>query len=260
LAEGLGTSKAAIRCSFRENGGILTQKQISGEELTWSKDDGVHVGRIEFDVPAGAILECVANYAEEAHHFCRIADPSTTRNASRAIHQLFDPELKSLQELLATKGKKDARDFEKAVAWLFWMLGFSVAHLDTLPRAQGAPDLVAKAPNGDFVVIECTTGLLKAEHKLPNLVARAERVRKSLTLSGHETAKVQPVLVTNRTLAEVTAEIEDAQKLQVFVITSDDFQELLQLTDSPPDADAFYRHAEERVRQASMPNPFGGSC
>jgi hypothetical protein len=256
LADGLDITKASIGCSFSKNGGSVTRKRISGEELSWSKDDDSHVGRIEFDVPAGAILECVANYAEEAHHICKIVDPSTTRNSCRAIHQLFDPELKRLRELLTIEGKRKARDFEKPIAWLFGMLGFSVSHLDAIPQANGSPDLVAKAPSGNVVVIECTTGLLKAEHKLPNLVARTEQVRKALALSGHETLKVLPVLVTNRSLAEVKAEIEDANKMQVYVITSDDFQELIRLSNLPPDADAFYQRAEEQVALASKPNPF----
>ncbi len=257
LAEGLDTMKATIGCTIRKNGGTAIRRKIAGEELALSKDNGAHMGKIEFDVPAGVILECVASYAEEAHHFCTISDPRTTRNACRAIYQIFDPELKTLRELLTIEGKKDARDFEKPIAWLFGMLGFSVAHLDAVPTANGSPDLVAKAPSGNFVVIECTTGLLKADHKLPNLVARAARIRKALALSGHVASKVLPMLVTNRTRAEIKAEIEDAQKAEVHVITSDDFPELLRLSDLPPDADAFYEQAEQKVRQASKPNPFG---
>ena len=50
------------------------------------------------------------------------------------------------------------------------MLGFSVVHLRSTTRMQDAADLLATTPSGHIAVIECTTGLLKAEDKLALLM------------------------------------------------------------------------------------------
>jgi Holliday junction resolvase len=186
-----------------------------------------------------------------------VTDPSTALNPCRAIHQAFDEGLADLQELLKIQGKgKDARDFEKPIAWLLWMLGFSVTHLDSIPRGNGAPDLVARTLKGNFMVIECTTGILKADHKLPNVVARAEKVKQKLADSGHKNLKVLPVLVTNRTREEVKVDAEHAEKSGVLIVTREDFTELIRLTEFPQDPDAFYDRAEQKLASLSRPNPF----
>jgi hypothetical protein len=86
------------------------------------------------------------------------------------------PPFGGLQEL----AKGNARDLEAGVAWLLWMIGFSAAHLGSTTRTQDAADLIVTSPAGHFAVVECTTGLLRTDNKLPTLVARATEVRKRL--------------------------------------------------------------------------------
>jgi hypothetical protein len=80
---------------------------------------------------------------------------------------------------------------ESVVAWLLWMLGFSVAHLNTR-RTRDAADLLVTSPAGHFAVVECTTGLLKAENKLSLLHERAEAVRRSLAVSNRSHLHLLP--------------------------------------------------------------------
>ena len=82
--------------------------------------------------------------------------------------------LENLRAIIANaQGRgEEARDMESVVAWLLWMLGFSVAHLNTR-RTRDAADLLVTSPAGHFAVVECTTGLLKAENKLSLLHERA---------------------------------------------------------------------------------------
>jgi hypothetical protein len=105
-------------------------------------------------------------------------DPATAQNPRRAVYHKIDEKLEILNDFLWKSGAKGGyvRDLEAGVAWLLWMLGFSVAHLGGSGRTQDAADLVATAPQGHFAVVECTTEQLKAD-KLSLLVERADRVR-----------------------------------------------------------------------------------
>src|SRR3546814_15589325 len=58
---------------------------------------------------------------------------------------------------------------------------------------------VATTPQVHFSIVECTTGLLKAENKLAKLVERTEAVRKSLRTSGNHHLRVMPVIITSKT-------------------------------------------------------------
>jgi hypothetical protein len=88
-----------------------------------------------------------------------------------------------------------------------WLLGFSVAQLGGTPRTQDAADIIATTPNGHFAVIECTTGLLKADNKLPLLHDRAQAVRRALESSAHNQLRVLPVIVTTKSREEIKPDL-----------------------------------------------------
>jgi hypothetical protein len=48
-----------------------------------------------------------------------------------------------------------------------------------------AADLLVSTPQGHFAVVECTTGVLKAEHKLALLVTRAAALAAQLARSNN---------------------------------------------------------------------------
>ena len=152
-----------------------------------------------------------------------ITDPKTAQNPLRSVHDAFDTNLNVLRELIEKSQKKgvDARELEMAVSWLLWLLGFSATHIGGTGKTSDAPDLIAATPLGNLVVIECTTGILKEDSKLPHLVQRTEKVRQSLAASGNQHVRVLPVLVTTKTRDEVKAELEQAYKLGVLVATKE---------------------------------------
>jgi hypothetical protein len=124
--------------------------------------------------------------------------PSTTQNARRAAYEAFDPSLQTLRSIIPggpIRGR-DARELESAVAWILWMLGFSVVHLGSTTRMQDAADLLATTPSGHIAVIECTTGLLKAENKLALLHDRSHAVRRALDASGARHLRLLTVMVS----------------------------------------------------------------
>lgn len=203
-------------------------------------------------VPAASVLHCIASYESIAQNHFWVADPTRFANARRVVYELADNKLEILTEFLTrtqTKGR-DARDLETATAWLLWMLGFSVAHLGATARTQDAIDLVATTPNGHFAVVECTTGLLKAENKLARLVERAESVRQRLLESNNRHLRVLSVIVTSMTRAQVAADIEAAERLKVLVVTRENLEQGPTQTLAPPNADQIFEEAEQTVQAA----------
>jgi hypothetical protein len=259
LTDGLDQSKASIGYRMFDKHKVTKRGQIPSTKLIWSKIDIGQCGSIEIDVPKGAVLQCFANYAEEAHHYFWVRDPSTVQNPRRAVHQVFDEKMEILHELLKSQGKgRDARDFESAIAWILWMLGFNVTHLGGTPRTSEALDLIATTPHGHFLVIECTTGILKAD-KLATLIDRAEKVRQSLINSGNGHLRVLPVIVTNKTREEVKVDAEQAEISGIFVGTREGFTELINLTNIAPDPDQLFKQAEDKIQRIQSPNPLIGN-
>jgi len=237
---------------------VVKRASISGAALSWSDTENFQHGEVKMEVRAGAAVHCVACYADQAQHHWWIADPATAQNPFRAVHQAFDSKLEVLHELISKAQSRgaNARDLEVAVSWLLWMLGFSATHIGAAPKTSDGPDLIAATPLGNFAVIECTTGILKEDNKLPHLVQRAEKVRETLAASGHQHLRVLPILVTTKTRDEVKADLEQAHKLGVLVATREDFSELINRTLVFPDANRLYAQAEETMRRSLNPPKF----
>ena len=251
LANGLDKSKAALGFRMFNQGKVILRERLDGNDLEWNEVEGGLRGSKELDIPEGAVLNCFASFAGKAQIQWWLSDPSTSQNPLRAVYNTFDQGLEVLNDFLEKgPGKGNARDLETAMAWLLWMLGFKVAHLGATARNQEAPDLIATTSLGHFLVIECTTGLLKAENKLPLLVGRTEILRKSLDASGSHHLRALPVIVTNRNQEEVAADIEQAEKLGVLVITRGAIQTLLNQTLVFPNAEKMYVEAERTVKEA----------
>ncbi len=231
--------------------GAATRGIVRGPDLKWRTDGDVAVGETEIDVPAASAIHAYASYAGVAHHQGWIFDPANAQNARRASYEAFDPNLTALSELLSrAPGRGNSRDLEAAVGWALWMLGFSVAHLGGTTRLQEAPDLLATTQTGQVAVIECTTGLLKADNKLALLLDRTESVRERLRTSNNDALKVIPIIVTTKTRIEVRADLEQAQRLGVLVITRETLDTALGRTLVQPDADAIYREGEQAIADA----------
>ena len=258
LVNGLERDQASLGYRIIERNAVVKRGTISGAAMSWRNVGNYQQGETELEISAGAVLHCFACYGGRAQHHYWVADPSTAQNPLRAVHQTFDNKLDVLQELVTkaqTKGA-NARDLEIAIAWLLWMLGFSATHIGATPKTSDAPDLIATTPQGHFLVIECTTGILKEDNKLPHLVERTEKVRQSLAASGNQHLRVLPVIVTTKTREEVRAETDQAHKLGVLVATREVFAELLNRSLLFPDASRAYAEAEEALSRIQNPSVF----
>jgi hypothetical protein len=252
LAHGLSPENVTLGYRVFNQGRAETRARIQGSEMQWTQLDSKQHGVAEINVPNAAALHCFVSYSGIAQQFGWIADPAAVQNPKRAVYNIFDNNLEILKDFLskaAGKGR-DARDLETGVAWLLWMLGFSVAHLGATDKTQDAADLIVTTPTGHFAVVECTTGLLKADNKLPLLVERAARVRRGVDASNNKHLRVLPVIVTSRTRDEIKADIEQAEKRGILVLSRENLDQAVNNTLVFPNAEQLYEQALQEVESA----------
>ena len=246
VCDGLDANWIGLGCRVIVGDRCVERLYLRGAQLQWSDAEGARLGLAEFAVPSGALVHCNLSYNGAARQHWWVADPGRSQNPRRAAYETIDPNLEVLREYIAGRGRREQDDFETGVAWLLWMLGFSPAHVGINRRWETA-DIIVATPMQHLAVVECTTGLLKAENKMARLVARAERVRKMVLAP----IKVIPVMITALTRNEVRADLEAAEKLGVLVITKEELEEALSLrTLLVPNADALYEEAERAIERA----------
>ena len=251
MASSLDRTQAKLGFRVVHQGRVARRDAIRGSDLTWSDRDLAVVGTGGIDVPAGSVVQCVASYAGEAHHVQWRADPATFLNPRAAILSLVDPSNSLMQAYLhpdVPRRGKVADDFETAIAWLLWALGFSVASFGTHPKTRETFDVIATTPRGDFLVAECTLGLLRAEGKLSRLAARTVNVRESLAASNMKHLRVLPVIITAMTSEQVAADAGPAADLGVLVVTREDLDEVQNELIRFPDADSLFERGLRAVQ------------
>ena len=241
---GIDRSKVSIGYRVLDKGTVTARTTVAGDVLDWVEELARDVASTEIPVPPASIVNCYARYGGVTYHSDFIADPSHAQNPRRAVYERFDPELAALAEVLASIDRKRARVVEPAVAGLLWMLGFNTCHLGGTKVLQDGPDIIGATPAGHVVVVECTIGTLKAESKMPKLLARSAAVREQLANAGHTHLRVLPVMVTTLPRAEIALELGDAAANGVYMSAGDDFQEAIGRTRIPPHADQLFIEAE----------------
>lgn len=243
MAGSLDRTKAKLGFRAVHQGKVVRRGAIQGTDLVWSEREIAVVGTGDIEVPAGSVVQCIASYAGEAHHIQWRADPATFLNPRAAILSSVDSSNSMLQAYLhpdfPPRGTA-AADFEVAISWLLWALGFSVASFGTHPKTKDTFDVIATTPHGDFLVVECTLGLLRADSKLSKLNARTVNVRDSLAASNMKHLRVLPVIVTAMTREQVEADAGPAADLGVLVVTREDLDGVQNELIRFPDADAFF--------------------
>lgn len=253
LMHGASIDNVALGYRIFSQGRVTVRSLVNGPSMEWMQKADHQYGSIEIDVPSAAVIQCFVSYLGVSQHFGWVSDPSTVQNPKRAVYSVFDSGLSILTDFLTKSGGKgrDARDLESGIAWLLWMLGFSVAHLGGTDKTQDAADLIATTPRGDFAIIECTTGLLRSDNKLPLLIDRTERVRRGIIASNNKHLRVLPIIVTSRTRPEIVADVEQAEKLGVLVITRENLEQAVaNRTLLLPNAEQIYDEGVEAVDSA----------
>jgi hypothetical protein len=249
--KGLDTGSVTLGYRIYLPGAATNRGTLSGADMRWTEESDYLRGHATFQVPNAAALNCSVSYDGVTQSHWWLADPTQAQNPQRAVYEAFDPKLEALRNIVGAAQSRGqaARDLEAAVAWLLWMLGFGVAHLGVTSRTRDAADLIVTSPSGNYAVVECTTGLLKAENKLALLYQRAQTVRAALTgLNAH--LRVLPIMVTSRPKNEITLDLETAASFGIFVMTRENLENAINHTLLQPNADQLYAETEQAVTAA----------
>lgn len=252
MAATLDKAKAKIGYRVLEGGKVTARGSLSGADLTWQVEGGAAVGTTQLNIAAGALVQCIASYEGQAHQVQWRVDPSFFQNPRAAVLSLVDSSQQTirsyLQPDLPPRGKA-AEDFEAAVGWLMWAVGFSMATFGTNSKTKDAFDMVAVSPKGDFVVVECTLGLLRADSKLSKLAARTASVREALDASNMKHLRVLPVIVTAMTTDQVKADVAQAEEVGILVLTKENLDEAFNERLRFPNADSLFERAMVAVQE-----------
>ena len=251
LGHGLAPNDAAVGYKVLIQSRVVQRQRLSGDNFVWAHKPLYQVGTTEFNVEPGAVVQCFVSYAGQVQHFGWLVDPSSVLNSRRGMYDIVDPSLKTMMSIITDVDRKtwNARDLERAVSWIFWMLGFSVVHFGQTKGIQDAVDLIATAPSGHVALIECTTGLLKAESKLSILHDRIQGARRTLDASGNQHLRILPVIVTSQPRADIMADLEAAERLGIYVIAREEIDSMIQNTLFPYNADKLFLDAETSVKE-----------
>jgi hypothetical protein len=252
LARGCDQRKVSLGYRVFQQNRVVARGIVESDKFQWVDRNETYLGRATLAIPRAAMLHCWVCYDGVAQHFAWLFDQSIAQNSRRAAYEAFDPGLSALREMLAatTEKRRAARELETLVSWLLWMLGFAPVHLGNTQRTQDAADLLAITPAGHTAVVECTTGLLKAEHKLSLLHERVEQVRRGIASSGNAHLRVLGVIATSKPRPEITADLDQAEKLGVMVYTREDLETILDRTNFAQDAEQLFAGVEEAVAMA----------
>ena len=246
MASSLDRAKARIGFRVLDKGRVLKRGIVSGNDVAWHEEGLASIGTTQLEIPAGAVVQCIASYGGQAHQVQWRADPSVFQNPRAAVLALVDQSQQTirgyLQPDLPPRGKS-ADDFEAAIGWLLWALGFSTASFGTNAKTRDAFDMVAVTPKGDFVVVECTLGLLRADSKLSKLAARAANLREMLATSNMKNLRVVPAIITAMTAEQVKADRAQAEDIGVLVLTKENLDEAFDELLRYPDADRLFERA-----------------
>lgn len=253
MSNRLDRNKARFGYRVLNKGHVIQRGAVSGNELTWEDDGPASVGVTELVIPDGAVVQCIASYAGHAHHVAWRADPATVLNPRAAVVNLVDPNMAILKGYLTpdlnAPAKSRADDFESAVTWLLWTLGFATVAFGTNAKTRDAFDVVAASPAGDFLVVECTTGMLRADGKLSKLIARVSNLRESLRGASHGYLRVLAVAVTALRGEQVAADIGAAEEAGVLVLTRESLVRALDQIAVFPDADTLFERGIDAMNE-----------
>ncbi len=259
LLHGFDPDKASLGYIVYRGSQVLKRGSFEGTDMTWSAHPEIQRGRTSLSVVPGSVVKCFARYAGITHHETWVDDPSLAQNQRRTAYATFDDSLLELKALLDgpyVRGR-DARQVETALSWVLWMLGFSPIQIGGVKKTQTAPDLIVAAPNGDLALVECTTGLLSADKKMPQLAARTVLVRKKLDAAGNLGTRLISILITTRSRDEVASELEQAQQMNILVATREDIDRSIAQSLISMDANALYEQAvkalDERRQKHKVP-------
>lgn len=207
------------------SGSLHNARMQVADGMIWEvQDSGQLIGSIEIPTDSAVGAQVLVGYAGRTFVRQWFWDPSKSPNPRYRTLNQFDPDLKSLKQLLlssveARDSSNEAREFEKAVGCIAYLLGLSTA----LPLQNNAPDLVSSTPRGRHLVVECTLSISDFSKKLGKLVDRCNALKKSFA-EAKLTAEVIGVLVCRLPRDQIALREAELQQHQILLATRESLE------------------------------------
>jgi hypothetical protein len=254
----LDRTHIAVGYIVYKQGKSIERGRIQGPDLQWlneTETDGYEIGRFEKAFPGAVSAMVFLSYGDTIYDEWQIEDEQAEVNTLAAVYGVYDGARSVLIQHLNGKGKNPGRDFEAAFHNLLALCGFSSVHLGSIQgmHDRDSVDAIASTRSGRLLIIECTVGDINNDNKLGKLDARYKHI-----LGQLETARVpikasQRVIATSYTREQVKANLEDAGKLDIAVVTQDEVQEILDHLDGDVTSERLFDFIRRLVPDVRRP-------
>jgi hypothetical protein len=237
IAKALEPAKLKLGFRVFKRDQTIDRASVTGGDLKWCGKDGLNVGLHDAPVGSAALLHAYLSYDGVLLDLQPVEDPKKPLNPRYAIYRILDPGLDLLKRKLLNLDKDKYQDFEGDVSTLLMLLGFSAANTGRKRRVEDGPDIIVTTPSDSVGIIECTTGFLNNDNKLSKLIKRTQLIKSELSDSEYSALQIQPVIITQFSRNDVTADLKTAADSRIAVVCKEDLENLLSQAALPPNPD-----------------------
>lgn len=218
---------------------LAARKQVSSE-IRWGRvRDGRREGTAQINLEHADNVLAMLMIGSSTVRRQWFLDPAKARNNRLLAIQHFDKDLRMVRH--AVLESSDSSKFEKGVAALLFLLGFS----PSVQLETDSPDLIVTTPGGRLAIVECTTRIADFASKVGKLVDRRGALSKSLVASGHP-ALVSAVLVCRLPRDQIAAYAGEVRAHNTILITGEDLAAGFDQVRFPSDPDRILEEAHAR--------------
>ena len=222
----------------------LESRQNLESRISWGRSKGGRKpGQLKLDLENADSLIVMLTLGATTVRRQWFSDPDKAQNSRYVATHLYDKELKLLRQSLLDSS--DADRFEKAVASLLFLLGFSSA----IQVETDAPDVIVGTPLGKVAIVECTTRIADFQRKLGLLVDRKGALKSAL-VNSHFRPRVDAFLVCGLPKAQIAIDERQLTQHGVTLLCREELTEALNLLRFPQDPDQLLDRAHSRLENA----------
>lgn len=232
----LGVDSKKVSLAIRTFPEDLSMRQQVAKDVKWSTEKDYQLGYLEVNIQNSFASEAILMLGKNTIRRQFFEDMSKVPNRRLTALSFFDRDLKRLKSSLFGT---DGAAFEKAISSLAYLFGFSGCILNE----TDAPDIILSSPNGNVVIIECTTRIGDFDNKLGKLVDRKNSLSKELVASG-DSRKIYSYLICGLPKDQIVVDERKLAVHKVTLLTQESLQNLLGRLKFPEDLEQLLIHDE----------------
>jgi len=215
--------------------GIETRKQV-GNLIVWQPEqNSLRKGVLDLTLSNADSVQTMLVVGNRTVLRRWFFDSGKAVNSRYVATQLFDKDLKQLRRSLVDA--TDSVAFERGVASLFFLLGFSPA----LQLESASPDILITTPGGQIVLVECTIKISNFHNKVGKLVDRRNALVKVLEASNHN-LRVDAFLICGLPISQIAVDQNSLTQHQVVLLSREGIVQAFDQLRIPSNPDEFLKN------------------